>query len=351
MRSLNPGGWLVKVAAVVLAITAALGLYVRHTAAQGGGRDRSGGIPGGIDPILIGAIDLHVHQGPDDKARNSDFIEASRYAKMKGMRGFVLKSHYDATAIQAFMVRKYVPGFEAFGTIDLNRTHGGMNAFAVEHFASISMPGYPPEGYGRMVMMGSYDVPFALAAAKSNAPPVWVVRDGQVVPEAKEVIAMAKKHNLSINTGHNSGAEALVIIREAIAQGVAPERLSVTHANESVPGLTVEQMQEAAKLGAFVEMAGQSQRAVTPAAQKELDTRDDRIADLIKKVGASHVIMETDLGQADAEYHADGLAAFVRNMRARGISAEDTDMMTKRNPARFLGIPEMPPAPAQPQTR
>jgi hypothetical protein len=53
--------------------------------------------------------------------------------------------------------------------------------------------------------------------------------------------------------------------------------------------------------------------------------------------------METDLGQGDTEYHADGLAAFVRNMRARGISTADTDIMTKRNPARFLGIPEVAP--------
>jgi len=53
--------------------------------------------------------------------------------------------------------------------------------------------------------------------------------------------------------------------------------------------------------------------------------------------------METDLGQGDTEYHADGFAAFVRNMRARGISAADTDIMTKRNPARFLGIPEVAP--------
>jgi hypothetical protein len=30
-------------------------------------------------------------------------------------------------------------------------------------------------------------------------------------------------------------------------------------------------------------------------------------------------------------------------MRARGISAADTDIMTKRNPARFLGIPEVAP--------
>ena len=98
-------------------------------------------------------------------------------------------------------------------------------------------------------------------------------------------------------------------------------------------------MQDVAKLGAFVEMCTQSQRAFTPEAQKALDTRNERIADLIKKVGPNNVIIETDLGQANNEYHPDGIAAFVRNMRARGISAQDTDRMTKENPAKFLGIP------------
>jgi hypothetical protein len=334
----------VRVALATATIGGMLALAAGGTGAQSGiSRGTIAPGQGGIDPILVGTIDLHAHQGPDDKARSADFIEAAQYARMKGMRGLVLKSHYDHTAIQAFMVRKYVPGFEAFGTIDLNRTHGGMNPFAVEHFASISMPGYPPAGYGRMVMMGSYDVPLALANAKSDAQPVYVVRNGAVVPEAKAVIAMVKKHNLSITTGHNSGAEALLIIKEAIAQGIPPMRLSVTHANEREPGLTLAEMQEAAALGAFVEMAGQSQRALNPEGQKALDAKNDRIADLIKKVGPEHIIMESDLGQGDTEYIADGLASFVRNMRARGISAADTDIMTKRNPARFLGIPEVAP--------
>ena len=34
-------------------------------------------------------------------------------------------------------------------------------------------------------------------------------------------------------------------------------------------------------------------------------------------------------------------------MRARGISAADTDKMTKENPAKFLGIPVMQTPPSQ----
>jgi predicted metal-dependent phosphotriesterase family hydrolase len=201
------------------------------------------------------------------------------------------------------------------------------------------MPGAPPEGYGRVVMMASDDTVLQLQVNKSTEPPVYVVRNGAVVPEAKAIIALIKKHNLSMTTGHNSGQEAILLIKEGLAQGIPATRLSVTHANINPPGLTVEEMQEVARLGGFVEMCTQSQRAFTPDAQKALDARNDRIADLIKKVGPANVIIETDLGQSNNEYHPDGIAAFVRNMWARGISQQDTDRMTKENPAKFLGIP------------
>jgi len=132
MTSLKLNRWAVRSALALLTIAGILTVRAAQTGAQSGSSEGAFAPgTGGIDPILVGTIDLHAHQGPDDKARSSDFLEAAQYARMKGMRGLVLKSHYDSTAIQAFMVRKYVPGFEAFGTIDLNRTHGGMNPFDV----------------------------------------------------------------------------------------------------------------------------------------------------------------------------------------------------------------------------
>jgi predicted metal-dependent phosphotriesterase family hydrolase len=189
-------------------------------------------------------------------------------------------------------------------------------------------------------MMGSDDTVMQLQAIKSSKPPMYVAKNGQVVPEAKAVIAVIKQKNLSMTTGHNSFADAMLLIREAIAQGINPERLSVTHANYTpAPALTVAEMTQIAALGAFVELCSSTQRAFTPEQQKDLDTKNNTLADAIKQVGAEHVIMETDVGQVGNEWHPDALAAFVRNMRARGISAADTDKMTKDNPAKFLAIP------------
>src|ERR1700761_5730274 len=82
-------------------------------------------------------IDIHVHSDPDSVPRSIDAIDLARLAKQRGMRGLVLKNHYEPTASLAFLVRKEVPGIEIFGGIDLNLSVGGMNTSAVEHMAAI----------------------------------------------------------------------------------------------------------------------------------------------------------------------------------------------------------------------
>src|SRR5437660_12361335 len=82
---------------------------------------------------LAGAIDIHVHAAPDSTPRSIDAIDLARLAKSRGLRGLVLKNHYEPTASLAYIVRKEVPGIEVFGGIDLNLSVGGMNPSAVEH--------------------------------------------------------------------------------------------------------------------------------------------------------------------------------------------------------------------------
>ena len=59
---------------------------------------------------LQGVIDIHAHTDPDSLPRSIDAIDLARLAKSRGMRGLVLKNHYEATASLAYIVRKEVPG-------------------------------------------------------------------------------------------------------------------------------------------------------------------------------------------------------------------------------------------------
>jgi len=63
------------------------------------------------DPALKGAIDIHSHLDPDGfgpgrNGRNMDVLDMAKLAKDAGMRGFVIKMHYDQSADDAYIVRK-----------------------------------------------------------------------------------------------------------------------------------------------------------------------------------------------------------------------------------------------------
>src|SRR6516164_8900999 len=100
---------------------------------------------------LTGVIDIHAHSDPDSTARSIDAIDLAKLAKSRGMRGIVLKNHYESTASLAYVVRKEVPGIEIFGGIDLNLTVGGVNPAAVERMTMVK------GGWGRVVWMPTYD--------------------------------------------------------------------------------------------------------------------------------------------------------------------------------------------------
>jgi len=87
---------------------------------------------------LSGVIDIHAHTDPDSRPRSIDALDLAKMAKARGMRGLVLKNHFESTAAQAYLVRKDVPGLEVFGGIDLNLTVGGINPAAVEHMVQIT---------------------------------------------------------------------------------------------------------------------------------------------------------------------------------------------------------------------
>ena len=58
----------------------------------------------------------------------------------------------------------------------------------------------------------------------------------------------------------------------------------------------------------------------------------------IRAVGTENVVISSDLGQQGNPIHTDGLIAFIRALSEAGFTESEIDMMTRRNPARFLGV-------------
>jgi Family of unknown function (DUF6282) len=279
----------------------------------------------GDSTVLRGTIDIHVHSDPDNVPRSVDGLEAARLALTKGMRGIVLKNHYDPTAGLAFLARKTAPGLEVFGGIDLNLTVGGMNPAAVEHMTQIA------GGWGRFVWMSTFDAENQVRYSKENRPFVSVARAGALLPETKAVISVIAKHRLVLATGHVSAAEALLLLQEGRRQGAA--HMVATHAMNPPIVMDVRQMQEAARLGAFIEFVGGSLAAAGAAA------RIDGFANAIRTVGPEFCIVSSDLGQKGNPLPPDGFAAFIESLRAKGFTERELALMSKENPARLLELP------------
>jgi hypothetical protein len=283
------------------------------------------GQEGPASTSLRGAIDIHVHSFPDSRPRSLDGVEAARMAKDRGMRAIILKNHYEFTSGLAYIVRKQVPGIEVFGGVDLNLPVGGINPAAVDYMAQTS------GGWGRIVWFPTFDAENAVRSAKENRPFVSVSRNGELLPQVRDVIGLIAKHRLILATGHSSAAEGLMLLREGKRQNV--QKMVVTHAMNPPIQMTVSQMQEATKLGAFIEFVSGS--LTTPDARERMD----RFADAIKKIGPEYCILASDLGQQGNAFPTDGFAAFLAAMRARGLTEQQVDRMAKQNPAQLLGLP------------
>ncbi|HEY4048489.1 MAG TPA: DUF6282 family protein [Acidobacteriaceae bacterium] len=273
---------------------------------------------------LNGVIDIHVHSAPDSTPRSIDAIDLARIAKNRGMRGLVLKNHYEPTASLAYVVRKVVPGIEVFGGIDLNLSVGGMNPSAVEHMAAIT------GGYGRFVWMATYDSENQVRYSKQNRPFVRISQNGELLPETKQVIALIAKDHLILATGHSSPEEGLMMIREARKQGI--EHMVVTHAMIAPIHMSNAQMLEAAKMGAYIEFVYNG--LIGP--NKEFTFADYTKA--IRYVGVEHCILSSDMGQPANPIHPDGLVSFFNGLKQQGFTQAEIDRMSKENPARLLGL-------------
>ncbi len=306
----------------VLTALAGLGLLWATVGAFESGQ---GGVPADVARALEGAIDIHVHSLPDDRPRSIDAIEVAKLASARRMRAIVLKNHYESTAGLAYMVRTVVPGIEVFGGIDLNLTVGGINPAAVEHMTRVT------GGWGRLVWMPTFDAENQVRSSKENRPFVSVSGNGDLLPAVKQVLALIAKHGLVLATGHSTPAEGLMLLREGRRLGV--RHMVVTHAMNAPVLMDVPQMQEAAKLGAFIEFVGGSLTAA------DAQARIDRFADAIRTVGPEFSILSSDLGQQGNALPPDGFGAFLMALRGKGFTDQEIAQMSQQNPARLLGLP------------
>jgi hypothetical protein len=278
------------------------------------------------EPNLKGAIDFHVHQAPDSVDRAIDADDLARLAKKMGMRGMVMKNHWEETAALVYMVRKEVPGIELFGGITQDLSVGGINLEAVKHM--VAMKG----GWGRIVWLPTFDAENAVKYAKGTGPFVRVSENGHLLPNVLDLMDfIAQHHDMVLETGHISGEEGVMVVHEAHQRGVT--HVVVTHAMASPVLMTIAQMQAAAQDGAFIEFVYGATLGANPVVTVS------NYANAIRAVGPKSCIVATDFGsvqrppEPQRALEPQGLLDFMVALHKEGISVPDINLMTKTNPA------------------
>lgn len=318
-------------------------LFVFALALTGGSAAPSFAQPVGFPaaPPLVspaqGTIDFHVHSEPDVFGRSMDDIDVAVLSKRKGMRAIVLKNHVTMTADRAVLAMKTVPGIEVFGGIVLNNAVGGINPAAVEWMHRMS------GGRGRVVWLPTFDSDMhvkTLVDPKGSG--IVVAPDGMVTPQLEEVLKIIARENLVLATGHIHAKEVVAVVKRAKALGV--KNILITHGLTNIPGLSREQILEVAQMGAVIEycymqsMAGADAQHGWMKHWKKVTLKD--LARVVAMIGSDHVLLSTDLGQHGNMTPPDGMEDMISGLMKEGVSKADIDQMTRRTPARLLGLEE-----------
>ena len=292
--------------------------------------------------LVRGAFDLHVHISPDVVERRIDDIGLARRVAEVGLDGFVLKSHYTSTAERAAVVREAVPGIHVLGAIVLNRAVGGVNPVAVEIAAregarKVWLPTVDSENERAHLAAAGPDtklpvwskLEFELREKGIGADPVPVLdADGEVLPETRDVLALAAEHGMVLATGHISAADTLTVVDAALAEGV--ENVVVTHPDYPGQAISIDDQVELARKGAMIERC-----FTTPYTGK---CSWEQWLEGARAVGPERTVISSDLGQVKNPPVEDGLPLMAEKLLGAGFTEDEVRTIAVDNTRLLAGV-------------
>jgi hypothetical protein len=282
-----------------------------------------------------GMIDMHVHSHPDVFGRSMDDIDVATLAKQRGMRGILLKNHVTTTADRAALVMRVVPGIEVWGGIVLNNAVGGINPNAVEWMHRMY------GSRGKVVWLPTFESDKHIKTlVNKDGKGIVVAPGGVVTPEMEAVLKIIARENLLLATGHVHPEEVIAVTKKGKELGV--KNIIVTHGLTNIPGLSMDQAKEVVALGAVIEicflqfMTGPNAPQAWMTHWTQVNAK--HVAQAVKELGAKNLVLSTDLGQSGNMNHPDGLEMMAAAVLKEGVTQDELDWMTKKNPARLLGL-------------
>jgi hypothetical protein len=297
--------------------------------------------PEEVADLMVGGIDIHIHTNPHlfPQIHAQDVIGLAQQAQDAGMRALVVKDIGVTTTGMAYVVSRLGPGIPVYGAHVMNLANGGINPRAVwvalQHGDGAKVVHFPTGDTRNHV---EYRKRF-YAGVNPPLPDdqaITVLKDGELISEAREVIALVKEKDACIATSHLSAEESRAVIREAKAQAL--DRIIVSHSRWPMTGLSLTDLKEFAAQGCFIEFEFSLMMPIMYFVHGEppADPRD--IVAAMKEIGPEHCYIGSDLGQLYSPLPVEGMRTYVAILRRCGISADEIRTMFHRNPARLIGL-------------
>ncbi len=279
---------------------------------------------------IQGACDLHIHTGPDVFDRLADDVEMAEICRDAGLRAIGYKHHVESTQGRAWHTMRQVPGIRVLGGLVLNNHVGGINPAAVDgvlkNGASIIwMPSY--HSLKHLQVMGSLGGYGYQGGEKTpyDMEPVTIFDDaGEITKETIQILELIRKYNAIIATSHLSAEEGIALCRAAREIGV--KKVLITHPFFMVPEYSLEQLKTAVSYGGTVEFCAS---AVLNPVPKAIPFH--WYVDAIREIGADHIVIGSDCGQARKTYPPETIRMFAQTLAYQGISASDIQKMLVSN--------------------
>ncbi len=298
-------------------------------------------VPNQVTELMQGAIDVHVHTNPHLFPQNhlQDVVGLCTDAKAAGMRALAIKDVGVPTTGTAYVVSRIGPGIPVYGTYVMNLANGGINPRGVQvalHHGDGAKIVYFPTGdtLNHLRYRQKFYAGINLPLQEEQA--ITAMRDGQVVPEVRDVIALVKERGACLATAHLSAQESHVVVKEARAQGL--EKIIISHARWAMTRLTLEDLKTFARLGCFIEFEFSLMMPLMYFVHGEAPADPRDLAATMRAVGIDQCFIASDLGQLYSPSPVEGLRTYVAILLKCGLSVQEIEVMLRRNPARILGL-------------
>jgi len=289
--------------------------------------------------ILKNGIDIHIHGYPDALVDTGwDFAWEAKQAYDAGMRAVVMKSMLSDTAPMAYFVQKIVDQyaeekggerhpFNAYGGVVLNWSVGGLNPQAVAVSAKLG---------AKIIWLPSHDAAHHMRVLEEPGKGVEVLDENdQVLPELTEIFKIVADYDIILDLCHTSTKERFIVTEEAQKYGV--KKILLTHPQWSVNRMSIDQMVEISKMGAYI---GLFEYSAVPHFNNPVAERSE-VLEIIERVGPERCCLATDYGSMLNPPPVEGMKLFIRLLLAMGVSEADIRTMLVVNNARLLGITDV----------